>query len=160
MGICCVGITLTLIVQVSHCHALMKLTRKIKSASACSPGCELPTSSSSSLQAQLSFMRYVSVCCVVGIIAGFCIGPGKLLHHMKDIRSVRVYNEVVVNNEGLSFNLKALTSFIHAHKGHGSLPPGLWSSLQDGPHSHRLTVTPSSSVARLRTVTYSCICNQ
>uniref|UniRef100_A0A669CAP9 Solute carrier family 2 member 15a n=1 Tax=Oreochromis niloticus TaxID=8128 RepID=A0A669CAP9_ORENI len=27
------------------------------------------------LQAHLSFMRYVSVCCVVGIIAGFCIGP-------------------------------------------------------------------------------------
>ncbi|XP_034021498.1 solute carrier family 2, facilitated glucose transporter member 9-like [Thalassophryne amazonica] len=27
------------------------------------------------LQVQLSFMRYVSVCCVVGIIAGFCIGP-------------------------------------------------------------------------------------
>uniref|UniRef100_A0A7N8XKN3 Solute carrier family 2, facilitated glucose transporter member 5 n=1 Tax=Mastacembelus armatus TaxID=205130 RepID=A0A7N8XKN3_9TELE len=27
------------------------------------------------LQAQLSFMRYVSVCCVVGIIGGFCIGP-------------------------------------------------------------------------------------
>ncbi|XP_056264509.1 solute carrier family 2 member 15b isoform X2 [Pseudoliparis swirei] len=26
-------------------------------------------------QAQLSFMRYVSVGCVVGIIAGFCIGP-------------------------------------------------------------------------------------
>lgn len=32
-----------------------------------------------SLQAHLSFMRYISVCCVVGIIAGFCIGPGKLL---------------------------------------------------------------------------------
>uniref|UniRef100_A0A674PA92 Solute carrier family 2 member 15a n=1 Tax=Takifugu rubripes TaxID=31033 RepID=A0A674PA92_TAKRU len=28
-----------------------------------------------SLQAQLSFMRYISVCCVIGIIAGFCIGP-------------------------------------------------------------------------------------
>ena len=28
-------------------------------------------------QAQLSFMRYISVGCVVGIIAGFCIGPGK-----------------------------------------------------------------------------------
>ncbi|KAM4615380.1 solute carrier family 2 member 15a [Polymixia lowei] len=27
------------------------------------------------LQARLSFMRYVSVGCVVGIIAGFCIGP-------------------------------------------------------------------------------------
>ncbi|XP_026216101.1 solute carrier family 2 member 15b [Anabas testudineus] len=27
------------------------------------------------LQTQLSFMRYVSVGCVVGIIAGFCIGP-------------------------------------------------------------------------------------
>uniref|UniRef100_A0A665T384 Solute carrier family 2, facilitated glucose transporter member 5 n=1 Tax=Echeneis naucrates TaxID=173247 RepID=A0A665T384_ECHNA len=27
------------------------------------------------LQAHLSFMRYISVCCVVGIIAGFCIGP-------------------------------------------------------------------------------------
>ncbi|KAM4730504.1 solute carrier family 2 member 15a isoform 2-T2 [Anableps anableps] len=27
------------------------------------------------LQAKLLFMRYVSVCCVVGIIAGFCIGP-------------------------------------------------------------------------------------
>ncbi|KAF6727067.1 Solute carrier family 2, facilitated glucose transporter member 9 [Oryzias melastigma] len=27
------------------------------------------------LEARLSFMRYVSVCCVVGIIAGFCIGP-------------------------------------------------------------------------------------
>ncbi|KAM9809098.1 solute carrier family 2 member 15a isoform X2 [Syngnathus typhle] len=27
------------------------------------------------LQTRLSFMRYVSVCCVVGIIAGFCIGP-------------------------------------------------------------------------------------
>lgn len=27
------------------------------------------------LQTHLSFMRYVSVCCVVGIIAGFCIGP-------------------------------------------------------------------------------------
>uniref|UniRef100_A0A671TWK5 Solute carrier family 2 member 15b n=1 Tax=Sparus aurata TaxID=8175 RepID=A0A671TWK5_SPAAU len=27
------------------------------------------------LQAQLSFMRYISVGCVVGIIAGFCIGP-------------------------------------------------------------------------------------
>ncbi|XP_028983045.1 solute carrier family 2 member 15a isoform X2 [Betta splendens] len=40
MGICCVGITLTLI-----------------------------------LQAQFSVMRYVSVGCVVGIIAGFCIGP-------------------------------------------------------------------------------------
>uniref|UniRef100_A0A674NWN9 Solute carrier family 2, facilitated glucose transporter member 5 n=1 Tax=Takifugu rubripes TaxID=31033 RepID=A0A674NWN9_TAKRU len=26
-------------------------------------------------QAQLSFMRYISVCCVIGIIAGFCIGP-------------------------------------------------------------------------------------
>lgn len=36
-------------------------------------------SSSFSLQAQLSFMRYISVCCVIGIIAGFCIGPGKLL---------------------------------------------------------------------------------
>lgn len=29
-------------------------------------------------QPHLSFMRYISVCCVVGIIAGFCIGPGKL----------------------------------------------------------------------------------
>ncbi|XP_077470193.1 solute carrier family 2 member 15a isoform X1 [Stigmatopora argus] len=27
------------------------------------------------LQTHLSFMRYLSVCCVVGIIAGFCIGP-------------------------------------------------------------------------------------
>ncbi|XP_039639444.1 solute carrier family 2 member 15a [Perca fluviatilis] len=27
------------------------------------------------LQTHLSFMHYVSVCCVVGIIAGFCIGP-------------------------------------------------------------------------------------
>uniref|UniRef100_A0A3Q3W7K2 Solute carrier family 2, facilitated glucose transporter member 5 n=1 Tax=Mola mola TaxID=94237 RepID=A0A3Q3W7K2_MOLML len=27
------------------------------------------------LQPHLSFMRYISVCCVVGIIAGFCIGP-------------------------------------------------------------------------------------
>uniref|UniRef100_A0A8C6TGF9 Solute carrier family 2 member 15a n=1 Tax=Neogobius melanostomus TaxID=47308 RepID=A0A8C6TGF9_9GOBI len=27
------------------------------------------------LQTNLSFMRYISVCCVVGIIAGFCIGP-------------------------------------------------------------------------------------
>ncbi|XP_068597214.1 solute carrier family 2 member 15a [Brachionichthys hirsutus] len=27
------------------------------------------------LQTHLSFMRYISVCCVVGIIAGFCIGP-------------------------------------------------------------------------------------
>ncbi|CAL1577756.1 unnamed protein product [Knipowitschia caucasica] len=27
------------------------------------------------LQTNLSFMRYMSVCCVVGIIAGFCIGP-------------------------------------------------------------------------------------
>ncbi|KAM4603802.1 solute carrier family 2 member 15b [Polymixia lowei] len=27
------------------------------------------------LQTQVSFMRYVSVACVVGIIAGFCIGP-------------------------------------------------------------------------------------
>lgn len=25
-------------------------------------------------------MRYISVCCVVGIIAGFCIGPGKLFY--------------------------------------------------------------------------------
>lgn len=31
-------------------------------------------------QAHLSVMRYISVCCVVGIIAGFCIGPGKLLY--------------------------------------------------------------------------------
>uniref|UniRef100_A0AAQ4PR25 Solute carrier family 2 member 15b n=1 Tax=Gasterosteus aculeatus aculeatus TaxID=481459 RepID=A0AAQ4PR25_GASAC len=28
------------------------------------------------LQAELPFMRYISVGCVVGIIAGFCIGPG------------------------------------------------------------------------------------
>lgn len=35
-----------------------------------------------SLQAHLSFMRYISVCCVVGIIAGFCIGPGKLIYSM------------------------------------------------------------------------------
>ncbi|XP_024916771.1 solute carrier family 2 member 15a [Cynoglossus semilaevis] len=27
------------------------------------------------LQVHLLFMRYISVCCVVGIIAGFCIGP-------------------------------------------------------------------------------------
>ncbi|XP_037530204.1 solute carrier family 2, facilitated glucose transporter member 9-like [Nematolebias whitei] len=27
------------------------------------------------LQTQILFMRYISVCCVVGIIAGFCIGP-------------------------------------------------------------------------------------
>ncbi|XP_042358352.1 solute carrier family 2 member 15a [Plectropomus leopardus] len=40
MGICSVGITIALILQV-----------------------------------HLSFMRYISVCCVVGIIAGFCIGP-------------------------------------------------------------------------------------
>ncbi|XP_018606390.1 solute carrier family 2, facilitated glucose transporter member 9-like [Scleropages formosus] len=40
MGVCCAGITLSLI-----------------------------------LQAHVSFMRYVSVACVVGIIAGFCIGP-------------------------------------------------------------------------------------
>ncbi|CAL8391130.1 unnamed protein product [Arctogadus glacialis] len=40
MGVCCAGITLSLILQVS-----------------------------------LPFMRYVSVTCVVGIIAGFCIGP-------------------------------------------------------------------------------------
>uniref|UniRef100_A0A1A8BF61 Solute carrier family 2 (Facilitated glucose transporter), member 15a n=1 Tax=Nothobranchius kadleci TaxID=1051664 RepID=A0A1A8BF61_NOTKA len=26
-------------------------------------------------ETQISFMRYISVCCVVGIIAGFCIGP-------------------------------------------------------------------------------------
>eukprot|EP00064_Thunnus_orientalis_P009998 superscaffoldBa00001314_g10024 len=32
--------------------------------------------------AHLSFMRYISVCCVVGIIAGFCIGPGKLIFSM------------------------------------------------------------------------------
>ncbi|XP_072559766.1 solute carrier family 2, facilitated glucose transporter member 9-like isoform X5 [Paramormyrops kingsleyae] len=42
MGVCCAGITLSLILQV-----------------------------------HVSFMRYVSVVCVVGIIAGFCIGPGK-----------------------------------------------------------------------------------
>lgn len=30
------------------------------------------------LQVHMSFMRYISVGCVVGIIAGFCIGPGKL----------------------------------------------------------------------------------
>uniref|UniRef100_A0A8C4ZZW6 Solute carrier family 2 member 15a n=1 Tax=Gadus morhua TaxID=8049 RepID=A0A8C4ZZW6_GADMO len=40
MGVCCAGITLSLILQVS-----------------------------------LPFMRYISVTCVVGIIAGFCIGP-------------------------------------------------------------------------------------
>ncbi|XP_030634798.1 solute carrier family 2 member 15b [Chanos chanos] len=40
MGVCCAGITLSLI-----------------------------------LQAHVSFMRYISVGCVVGIIAGFCIGP-------------------------------------------------------------------------------------
>ncbi|KAF3708515.1 Solute carrier family 2, facilitated glucose transporter member 9 Glucose transporter type 9 [Channa argus] len=40
MGICSIGITLALILQV-----------------------------------QIAFMRYISVCCVVGIIAGFCIGP-------------------------------------------------------------------------------------
>uniref|UniRef100_A0A3B3R869 Solute carrier family 2 member 15b n=1 Tax=Paramormyrops kingsleyae TaxID=1676925 RepID=A0A3B3R869_9TELE len=40
MGVCCAGITLSLILQV-----------------------------------HVSFMRYVSVVCVVGIIAGFCIGP-------------------------------------------------------------------------------------
>lgn len=28
-------------------------------------------------QPQLSYMRYISVGCVIGIIAGFCIGPGK-----------------------------------------------------------------------------------
>lgn len=28
-------------------------------------------------QAQVAYMRYISVGCVVGIIAGFCIGPGK-----------------------------------------------------------------------------------
>lgn len=32
------------------------------------------------LQVHLLFMRYISVCCVVGIIAGFCIGPGKLFY--------------------------------------------------------------------------------
>lgn len=31
------------------------------------------------LQVHMPFMRYISVGCVVGIIAGFCIGPGKLL---------------------------------------------------------------------------------
>uniref|UniRef100_A0A8D0GX35 Major facilitator superfamily (MFS) profile domain-containing protein n=1 Tax=Sphenodon punctatus TaxID=8508 RepID=A0A8D0GX35_SPHPU len=40
MGICCTGITLSLV-----------------------------------LQATVSWMRYVSVACVIGIIAGFCIGP-------------------------------------------------------------------------------------
>lgn len=30
------------------------------------------------LQVHMPFMRYISVGCVVGIIAGFCIGPGKL----------------------------------------------------------------------------------
>lgn len=34
----------------------------------------------SSPQTQILFMRYISVCCVVGIIAGFCIGPGELLN--------------------------------------------------------------------------------
>uniref|UniRef100_A0A8B9HV80 Solute carrier family 2, facilitated glucose transporter member 5 n=1 Tax=Astyanax mexicanus TaxID=7994 RepID=A0A8B9HV80_ASTMX len=42
MGVCCAGITLSLI-----------------------------------LQAHVPFMHYVSVACVVGIIAGFCIGPGE-----------------------------------------------------------------------------------
>ncbi|KAI3363091.1 hypothetical protein L3Q82_011533, partial [Scortum barcoo] len=37
------------------------------------------------LQTHLSFMRYISVCCVVGIIAGFCIGPGKLLYTVSGI---------------------------------------------------------------------------
>jgi len=29
-------------------------------------------------QTHVPFMKYVSVGCVVGIIAGFCIGPGEL----------------------------------------------------------------------------------
>lgn len=33
-------------------------------------------------QASVSFMRYISVACVVGIIAGFCIGPGKTFIHL------------------------------------------------------------------------------
>lgn len=32
----------------------------------------------SSFQIHVPFMKYVSVGCVVGIIAGFCIGPGEL----------------------------------------------------------------------------------
>lgn len=39
-------------------------------------------------QPQLSYMRYISVGCVVGIIAGFCIGPGKKKKKKNNLVSV------------------------------------------------------------------------
>ncbi len=94
----------------------------------------------SSLQAHISFMRYVSVCCVVGIIAGFCIGPGKLLctvcecyhscWHFKMSRFVHVAANHLINclADQLIMIQQKMSQTTSKH--HGKICPTLIQSMQ------------------------------
>lgn len=73
---------------VRQCWRRMKSTFSLEIITKC---CQTDSWCFFSLQAHLSFMRYISVCCVVGIIAGFCIGPGKLIYSHTYSALVRIY---------------------------------------------------------------------
>lgn len=84
MGMCCAGITLSLILQVSEIKIVseVNLNLAVIIMAVCFCSC-LNVSMTDHVfmiftQTHVSFMKYVSVGCVVGIIAGFCIGPGKI----------------------------------------------------------------------------------